>query len=712
MTLGTSTRASLVSGSLRVRSCCRHAQAYRAFADDPDVGYPATHDARTILWHLAFVGIDTGDLAQIESAAIDAVDAPPTATATTPTPEVGSSGTRSCAVSNITNGQDIAARPSALYVTCNLEVVGNGGGWVEVDYGVGGNVTQLTVHGECTSGSNPEEHGTRRVEDLSGNWVCETEQHFEYRWDELNRIVEARRWDRTGGYSSASGWTFEARQRYRYDGANQRTVKESFDTSLGDSRVALHVYPGDFERRGVLRGSLAYETPSTGFDTETQYLVAGARLVWNHAPISSPGDLDRSRRLTVGVTDLIQTTAATVDLLSGELLEVSTYYPNGARETLRTNAGAAVPLEPMGFTGKEADEDVGLVYFGERYLLARLGRWASPDPLHVHASGGGEALNSYHYVSGSLLQSRDPNGLDPEPNHPDYIIPLDRHVADPTGANRDLRAYLAPRRSHAENAVFAMDASGTLPGMELFICDGPCRFGSRESGLGEAVWAEAVRVFSSPSGRGDGEPEPFWTWPAALGAILADLMTTLNPEPARTPEEIREQEAATSRVAVLGGVAVLGAVVAGTVSRASGGRAPVPGEGGGADAATMAARRATGGGGSVSGAPTPPDPGAIARARAARDAAGLRADGRPDRRSAAYVGIVRDGEVAVGRARDPGVHAEVAADAELPGGTMTEVMGWRRNRATGALEWREIAVCPGCQERFGPERFVEGTVRE
>jgi RHS repeat-associated protein len=113
-----------------------------------------------------------------------------------------------------------------------------------------------------------------------------------------------------------------------------------------------------------------------------------------------------------------------VDLLSGELLEVSTYYPNGARETLRTNSGAAVPLEPMGFTGKEADEDVGLVYFGERYLLARLGRWASADPLHVHASGGGEALNSYHYVSGNLLQARDPLGLNavpPEPPPPDEV---------------------------------------------------------------------------------------------------------------------------------------------------------------------------------------------------------------------------------------------------------------------------------------------------
>jgi Alpha/beta hydrolase len=51
------------------------------------------------------------------------------------------------------------------------------------------------------------------------------------------------------------------------------------------------------------------------------------------------------------------------------------------------------------------------VYFGERYLIPRIGRWASPDPLSIHAAGGGEALNAFHYVSGNLLQARDPKGL-------------------------------------------------------------------------------------------------------------------------------------------------------------------------------------------------------------------------------------------------------------------------------------------------------------
>src|SRR5690606_31121096 len=65
-----------------------------------------------------------------------------------------------------------------------------------------------------------------------------------------------------------------------------------------------------------------------------------------------------------------------------------------------------------GFTGKEGDEEVGVVYSGERYLIPRLGRWASPDPLHVHGAGGGQVLNSYHYVAGSLLAAQDPTGLE------------------------------------------------------------------------------------------------------------------------------------------------------------------------------------------------------------------------------------------------------------------------------------------------------------
>jgi RHS repeat-associated protein len=66
-----------------------------------------------------------------------------------------------------------------------------------------------------------------------------------------------------------------------------------------------------------------------------------------------------------------------------------------------------------GITGKEEDVEVGLQYFGKRYLNPLLGRWVSADPLAIHAPGEAD-LNVYAYVSGSVLKSIDPLGLEDE----------------------------------------------------------------------------------------------------------------------------------------------------------------------------------------------------------------------------------------------------------------------------------------------------------
>ncbi|NOY94761.1 MAG: hypothetical protein GXP55_26585 [Deltaproteobacteria bacterium] len=333
---------------------------------------------------------------------------------------------------DLENGADFATglgaapalRPSALYVSTGLDaasVSAGEGGWLELDYGTSGNVVAMTVHAECAQrvaatacapvlGGDPA--ATRQQ--LRDGCVCGMEQHYRYGWDELNRLVRARRYEREGG---AGDWTLGARLRYRYDGANQRTVKEvqtgTAATGPASERVALYVFPGDYERRGLQHGagfaSGTYVAPGAAL-SESQYLVGGARVVWK------PGDpalgLDRDHRITFNTSDLLGTTTAVIDLVTGELTECSTYYPGGARETYLTTTDAELQPEPMGFTGKEGDEEVGLVYFGERYLIPRIARWASPDPLAIHALGGGETMNSYHYVAGNLLQARDPEGLD------------------------------------------------------------------------------------------------------------------------------------------------------------------------------------------------------------------------------------------------------------------------------------------------------------
>ena len=63
------------------------------------------------------------------------------------------------------------------------------------------------------------------------------------------------------------------------------------------------------------------------------------------------------------------------------------------------------------FTGKEEDVEVGLQYFGKRYLNPLLGRWVSADPLEIHAVGNSGEFNVYAYVSGQVLKNTDPFGL-------------------------------------------------------------------------------------------------------------------------------------------------------------------------------------------------------------------------------------------------------------------------------------------------------------
>ena len=329
---------------------------------------------------------------------------------------------------DITNGSIADGdRPAALRMSTNLPSSDPGvvdadvdrGGWVELDYGESGNVVAMTVRAQChdtaqTCWDDRTADLDERRSDLATRCTCDQEQHYEYLWDEVGRMSEARRWDRHG----SGEWQLAVRQRYRYDGGFQRVIKDSIavqNDGEPSRRVALYVYPGDYERRGVVPDwEEERYAASSALGTESQYVVAGARVVWKSHDDTDPSNFDREHRITLPIANLIQTTSAVIDLQSGELLESSTYYPNGARESLQTQHEVGVATEPLGFTGKEADEEVGVVYFGARYLIPRIGRWASADPLQVHDAGGGETGNSYHYVGSNLLQARDPIGLAPD----------------------------------------------------------------------------------------------------------------------------------------------------------------------------------------------------------------------------------------------------------------------------------------------------------
>ena len=237
---------------------------------------------------------------------------------------------------DIENGADRATheRPGALHLASNIQksastidVGADRGGWVEASYGENGNVVTMTVHAQCfdqpatSCWDDATLEGSARTAQLRAACACAEEQHYQYRWDELNRLHQARRFDRVSGV-----WGHAVTQRYRYDSANQRTIKsaEAIGGPLPE-RIALYIYPGDFERRGLERNATtATYNASAVLQTETQYLVGGARVVWKHNTEGTA--LDREQRVTVALTDIIQTSSAVMDLESGELLEASTYY--------------------------------------------------------------------------------------------------------------------------------------------------------------------------------------------------------------------------------------------------------------------------------------------------------------------------------------------------------------------------------------------------
>lgn len=61
----------------------------------------------------------------------------------------------------------------------------------------------------------------------------------------------------------------------------------------------------------------------------------------------------------------------------GNVLHEESRYPYGLKREAKGEAADYV------YTGKEYDEETGLIYFGGRYYSPQLGRWLTPDPLFL-----------------------------------------------------------------------------------------------------------------------------------------------------------------------------------------------------------------------------------------------------------------------------------------------------------------------------------------
>jgi|GEM_PF-3015862 len=130
---------------------------------------------------------------------------------------------------------------------------------------------------------------------------------------------------------------------------------------------------------------------------------------------SAPGSLVRASttRASTGLRASTARSNASTDgrHFSATSREQENYQSYGAVESSYRPGRWGSFREPYKFTGKEEDIEVGLVYFGFRYLNPLLQRWISADPLAIHDPGSGD-LNVYAYVRGRALIAVDATGLD------------------------------------------------------------------------------------------------------------------------------------------------------------------------------------------------------------------------------------------------------------------------------------------------------------
>jgi RHS repeat-associated protein len=311
----------------------------------------------------------------------------------------------------ISNGA-AAAGPYQLQ-SANLSGSTRGGGLAST-YDDAGNLSSLVLEraGPC----------------LPAGAVCS--QRFVYEWDEAGRLANARRWDLASPGAADDpipAGTPDADLRYSYDGANQRVLKTAVDAT-GNQLHDVYIF-ASLELRRTTFADGDYERTTS---TEAPYLVAAgvrlARLYYaaNDVPTVSSGNL----HVLFELPNYLGSSSFVIDGATSELVEATQYQAYGATESDYRPERWKGYREDYRFTGKEEDIEVGLTYFGERYLSPYLNRWISPDPLAVHAPGEGD-LNLYAYVHGRALNAVDPIGLDKQQIEQDEHTTLTIERPDP-----------------------------------------------------------------------------------------------------------------------------------------------------------------------------------------------------------------------------------------------------------------------------------------
>ncbi|MBU1381983.1 hypothetical protein KKD49_14220, partial [Myxococcota bacterium] len=215
---------------------------------------------------------------------------------------------------------------------------------------------------------------------------------FTYEWDEFNRLKYAKR---TGTNVS----DYEALYNYDYGSVRIGKIEKKLVDQTVNYETTLYVNDAVEER--LIRKSASL----TEYEL-VRYIFDGSRLLrldWNNTGSDSAFTRRWMHPDHLGTASLISNDA-------GDAESITIYLPYGAVLEEKSETGFR---DPYGFTGKELEVDLGIMYFGARWYNPQLGRWLSPDPLYLvsTAKNGEKEQNLYHYAANNPWKFVDPNGL-------------------------------------------------------------------------------------------------------------------------------------------------------------------------------------------------------------------------------------------------------------------------------------------------------------
>jgi RHS repeat-associated protein len=321
--------------------------------------------------------------------------------------------------------------------------------------------TSVTVSADTSKSGNLLTPPARQnfYYDADGNLT--NDMVWSYVWDGENRLVEVR--PLTNSPAASKRWL-----KFTYDWRRRRIQKTAATWNTGSSSWSLSV-----SNRFLYSGwNLIGELNATNNSLIRGY-IWGPDVSGTLQGAGGVGGL-------VGINDPVNgaqfvayddqgNLVGMVKVSDGSVTATYEYDPFG--QLIRAS-GSYAAINPIHFSGKYYDDEVGLSYFDYRYYSANLGRWINRDPIEEF--GG---FNIYGFVGNDPAWFVDPYGLDYDDSWDprtwfnggalegwsDAANSIGESLGGLLAGNLDQVANAQDLSSHAYNAITGFDPTGVLP---------------------------------------------------------------------------------------------------------------------------------------------------------------------------------------------------------------------------------------------------------